>query len=108
MCATNAFLRSLGVVIHASGHRRWPDEVKAQAVAETVEDTQVAATGRWRLEEQGRGCLGMVIADPIGVTRRRPEISLPPEYFRTRRRRSEQKILVQRLGSGCIDHRHSA
>ena len=36
MCATNAFLRSLGVEIHASGHRRWPVEVKAQAVAETL------------------------------------------------------------------------
>lgn len=36
MCATNAFLRSLGVEIYASGHRRGPDEVKAQAVAETL------------------------------------------------------------------------
>ena len=33
MCATNAFLRSLGVEIYASGQRRWPDEVKAQVVA---------------------------------------------------------------------------
>jgi len=36
MCATNAFLRSLGVEVHASGQRRWPDEVKAQVVAQTL------------------------------------------------------------------------
>ncbi len=37
MCATNLFLKSLGVEIYASGHRRWPDEVEALAVSMTLE-----------------------------------------------------------------------
>jgi transposase len=37
MCAKNSFLTSLGVEIHASGHRRWPNEVKAMVVADTLE-----------------------------------------------------------------------
>ena len=37
MCAKNSFLTSLGVEIHASGHRRWPTEVKALVVADTLE-----------------------------------------------------------------------
>ena len=37
MCAINSFLKSLGVEIYASGHRRWPDEAKALAVSMTLE-----------------------------------------------------------------------
>ncbi|MFZ7094175.1 transposase [Primorskyibacter sp. 2E233] len=37
MCATNSFLKSLGVEIYALGHRRWPDEAKALAVSMTLE-----------------------------------------------------------------------
>lgn len=37
MAAQTAFLRSLGVETFQTGHRRLPDEVKAQAVADTLE-----------------------------------------------------------------------
>lgn len=37
MYAKNSFLTSLGVEIYASRHRRWPNEVKALVVADTLE-----------------------------------------------------------------------
>lgn len=37
MCAKTSFLTSVGVEVYASGHRRWPTEVKAQVVPDTLE-----------------------------------------------------------------------
>ena len=37
ICTKNSFLNSRGIEICASGHRRWPNEVKALVVADTFE-----------------------------------------------------------------------
>ncbi len=76
MCATNSFLKSLGVEFYASGHRRWPDAVKAQAVADTLEPgATVNAVAEWygvlpnqlsswrRLAKQGKLVLPAAEAD---------------------------------------------
>jgi len=76
MCATNSFLRSLGVEIYASGHRRWSDTAKAHAVADTLEvDATVKAVAErygippnqlsaWRRQaEQGKLLLPAQEAD---------------------------------------------
>ena len=76
MCAKNSFLTSLGVEIYASGHRRWPTEVKALVVADTLEPgaTVNAVADRYgvqpnqlsawrRLAKQGKLVLPSVATD---------------------------------------------
>lgn len=51
MFAKSSFLTALGVEVFASGQRRWPDHVKAQAVAETLEPgaTVSGVAGRYEI-----------------------------------------------------------
>ena len=99
MFAKSSFLTALGVEVFASGHRRWPDHVKAQAVAETLEPgamvSGVAAryeimpsqlTAWRRLAKEGKLVLPAVEIDepvfaPLIV---RNEIAASPEPERPR------------------------
>jgi transposase len=114
MFAKSSFLTALGVEVFASGQRRWPDHVKAQAVAETLEPgatvSGVAAryeimpsqlTAWRRLAKEGKLVLPAVEIDepvfaPLVV---RDEITVAPEPERPR---AEAPIRVVR-GSIVIE-----
>ena len=70
MCAKTSFLTSLGVEIYASGHRRWPDEVKAQVVADTLEPgatVNAVADLTGSHEEPDRAAIGIGDGMQLGV-----------------------------------------
>ena len=104
METTAEFLLSLGVVICADGRRRWPEEVKARIVAETLEPgvtvNSVAAryavranhiSGWHRLAKDGKPVLSAAepsdeptAFDPLVMCEPEPPLAILSSFLRAR------------------------